>query len=162
MVLKEWIADFAKLHERARTAALSADEQRQYVEARESLSETLLAAQRLSLKPGEKARRALRVSRFFPVELHFTTPQNATTLDISRGGFSVLLGESPKIGDELAFVLKPPAAEPPINGRSTVVGLQKLFGNHRVAFALQGLSPSDVERLERIVFDAVLEHLGAV
>jgi hypothetical protein len=159
MQLKEWIADFDQLHRRAAQGTLPPEQQRLYLEGRASLSHTLLAAQRLSLKPGEKPRQALRVSRFLPVELHFSgATQQATTLDVSKGGFSVLLGEPPRIGDELAIVIKLPEA-PPINGRSTVVGILKLFGNHRVAFALQGLSAVEVERLERLVFDAVLEQL---
>jgi hypothetical protein len=163
MELHEWIAEFAGLHQRAREGGLSAALQRRYLEDRESLAQTLLAAQRLTLKPGEKPRRAVRVARFLPVELHFSeAPQRATTLDISKGGFAVLLGEPPKIGDELAVVLKPPGGAQPINGRSTVVGLQKVFGNHRVAFVFQGISAENIERLERLVFDAVLEQLRGV
>ena len=69
MRLREWIAAFRWLHEKARRGALAGDEVSAYHEAREDLAHMLLAAQRLTLMPGETAREALRVVRLLPLEL---------------------------------------------------------------------------------------------
>ncbi len=63
MSLADWLAEFRGLHQRAASDQLSPPEWVAYRQGREELARALLAAQRLSLKPGETPRQALRVAR---------------------------------------------------------------------------------------------------
>ena len=89
MRLREWIETFRFLHEKARRGRLRGKELAKYREARDDLAALLLAAQRLSFRPGETAREALRVARALPLDVRLSPrPLRAVTLDISTGGFS--------------------------------------------------------------------------
>jgi len=72
MNLGAWLATFRDLHERAKAGKLSQKEAVEYRMAREELARAMLAAHRLSLKPGETPRAALRVARALQVDLDWT------------------------------------------------------------------------------------------
>ncbi len=109
MSLADWLAKFRDLHERAAADKLSAPEWVAYREGREELARALLAAQRLSLKPGETPRQALRVARALQVNLEWSKGQvRALTMDISVGGFAALLAKAPATTDEVKFTLRLP------------------------------------------------------
>jgi len=158
--LTEWLLDFQRLHEKARRGQLGERDRQAYRAGRDDLARALLAAQRLTLRPGETPRRALRVARALQVDLDLVTSrERAVTIDLSTGGFSCLLAKAPPVGDEVGFSLRLPASEP-LAGRARVQDVRVLPGNVRVAF--QFTSPSDVdrERLELFVFDTVLAQLS--
>jgi len=160
MSLAEWLRTFRDLHERARRGSLKAAEEVAYRAGREELARALLAAQRLTLKPGETPRQALRVARALQVDLDLlTSQQRAITIDLSTGGFSCLLAKAPPLGDDVGFSLRLPATEP-LAGRVRVADVKPLQGNVRVAFQFAGLEPKDRERLELFVFDTVLAQLS--
>ncbi len=162
MRLRDWIAAVHALHLRVeRGEALTAEESGQYREAREELARLLLAAQRLSLKPGETAREALRIVRALPLELSLSDGAlRATTLDLSVGGFSALLPRAPVPFAEATFTLR--LRSGPLQGRARVVGVFEQDGAFRASFSLEGHSPEDAQRLESELFDAALSELQRV
>jgi hypothetical protein len=160
MSLSQWMSSFRDLHERARTGQLNGREQAIYKGARDELASALLAAQKLTLRQGQVARQALRVTRALQVDLDLvTTRTRAVTLDISTGGFAALLEKAPPLGEEIGYQLRVPASDP-VSGRARVADVKPQTGNVRVAFQFLNQSPEDRERLEMFVFDTVLAAIG--
>ncbi len=160
MGLAEWLAAFRQLHERARRGPLSPRDEALYRAGRDELARAMLAAQHLTLRPGETPRRALRVARALQVDLDLlTSRERAVTIDLSTGGFSCLLSKAPPVGEELKFSLRIPAAEP-VGGKARVQDVKVLPGNVRVSFAFVSQSDAERERVELFVFDTVLAQLA--
>jgi len=160
MSLSQWLSDFRDLHERARRKTLSERDTAIYRQGRDELARALLAAQRLTLKPGETPRQALRVARALQVDLDLlTSRERAITIDLSTGGFSCLLAKAPPLGDEIGYSMRIPASDP-LAGRARIADVKPHSGNVRVAFQLVGMPPEDKERLELFVFDTVLAQLA--
>ncbi|HEY6003640.1 MAG TPA: PilZ domain-containing protein [Anaeromyxobacter sp.] len=157
--LSEWLLAFRAMHEKARRGELKGREVETYRSGRDELARALLAAQRLTLRPGETPRRALRVARALQVDLDLgISRERAVSIDLSTGGFSCLLGKAPPTGDEVGFSLRLPAAEPLV-GRAHVQGVTVLPGNVRVSFSFVNQSEAEKERIEMFVFDTVLAQL---
>ena len=157
--LSEWLAAFRELHERARRGSLAPGEQAAYRSGRDELARALLAAQRLTLKSGETPRQALRVARALQIQLDLpTSRERSVTIDLSTGGFSVLLPKAPPLGDDVGVSLRLPAAEP-VACRARVTDVRPQAGQVRVAAHFVGMAPSERERLELFVFDTVLAQL---
>jgi c-di-GMP-binding flagellar brake protein YcgR len=149
------------MHERARLGQLDAKETAVYRAGRDQLARALLAAQRLTLKPSETPRQALRVSLALQVEIDVPTIHHrAVTLDISTGGFATLLSQAPTLKDEVRFTLSIPPGKP-VSGRCRVTDVKQHTGIVRVSFQFVGLSEEERERLELFVFDTVLAQLAS-
>jgi hypothetical protein len=158
--LAQWLLEFRQLHEKARRGQLGERELQLYRNGRDELARALLAAQRLTLRPGETPRRALRVARALQVDLDLVTArERAVTIDLSTGGFSCLLAKAPPVGDEVGFSIRLPAADP-LAGRARVTDARVLPGNVRVSFQFMSQADADKERLELFVFDTVLAQLS--
>ncbi len=158
--LAQWLLEFRQLHEKARRHQLSDRELQVYRGGRDELARALLAAQRLTLRPGAIPRRALRVGRALQVDVDLpTSRERAVTIDLSTGGFSCLLAKAPPVGDEVGFSLRLPASDP-LAGRARVTDVKVLPGNVRVSFQFANQSDADKERLELFVFDTVLAQLS--
>jgi hypothetical protein len=141
MSLSQWMSTFRDLHEKARRGQLSPRDAAAYRAGRDELARALLAAQKLTLRPGQVARQALRVARALQVDVDLVTSRTrAVTLDISTGGFSALLEKAPALGDEVSFQLRLPASEP-IAGRARIADVKPQSGNVRVAFQFVNQSP---------------------
>jgi hypothetical protein len=157
--LAEWILAFRQLHEKARRGQLAERELAAYRAGRDELARALLAAQRLSLRPGETPRRALRVARALQVDLDLpTSRERAVTIDLSTGGFSCLLSKGPPTGDEVGYALRLPGSGP-LTGRARVQDVKVLPGNVRVSFVFVNQGEAERERVEVFVFDTVLALL---
>lgn len=157
--LAEWIRGFKELHEKARAGKLSKPETDSYRGARDELARALLGAQRLTVKPGETPRQALRVARALQVDLDLLTSSvRAITIDLSTGGFACLLAKAPPSGDEFSFALRIPGAEP-LTGKVRVADVKPQQGNVRVSFQFVGVSAEERERVEMFVFDTVLGQM---
>ncbi len=157
--LADWLRTFRDLHEKARRGQLSPRDQQVYRAGRDELARALLAAQRLTCKPGETPRQALRVARALQVDLDLPTSRlRAITMDVSTGGFATLLAKAPPLGDEIGYSMRIPAAEP-LAGRARIADVKPLTGNVRVAFQFVNMSAEERERLEMFVFDTVLAQL---
>lgn len=158
--LTQWLLEFRQLHEKARRGSLGERELQLYRNGRDELARALLAAQRLTLRPGETPRRALRVARALQVDLDLVTSrERAVTIDLSTGGLSCLLAKAPPVGDEVGFSLRLPASDP-LAGRARVTDAKVLPGNVRVSFQFLNQTDADRERLELFVFDTVLAQLS--
>lgn len=160
MGLAEWLSAFRMQHAAARQGQLPARDLADYRARREELARALLVAQHLTLRPGEVARRALRVARALQADLQGGDyKQRAVTSDLSSGGFSALLGAAPGRAAELSCQLRLPGQEP-VKCRVRVVDVKPLEGSMRVAFAFVDLPEADRERIEMLVFDTVLDQLA--
>jgi hypothetical protein len=160
MSLGEWLEAFRALHERARAGQLLAEEQADYRAGREELARALVAAQRLTLKPGQTPRKALRVARALQVDLETKISHvRATTIDLSLEGFSALLAKAPPAGDEIQCTLRLPGSDPLVTAVKPV-DIKVQEGNARVSFAFVGLAEPQQERLEMLLFDTVLAQIG--
>ncbi len=159
MSLAEWLTTFRDMHERGRRGQLNPREAAVYKAGRDELARALLAAQRLTVKPGETPRQALRVSRALQIELDMPTAhQRAVTIDVSTGGFSTLLSRAPSLGEEVRYSLRMPASDP-LTGQCRVTDVKAQTGNVRVSFQFVGITPEERERIEVFVFDTVLAQL---
>jgi c-di-GMP-binding flagellar brake protein YcgR len=160
MSLSQWMQNFRDLHQRARSGKLNPREESVYRGARDELARALLAAQKLTLRPGQTARQALRVTRALQVDLDLVTSRvRAVTIDVSTGGFAALLEKAPPLGEEVGYTLRIPASDP-VAGRARVADVKPQAGNARVAFQFLNQSPEDKERLEMFVFDTVLAAIA--
>ncbi len=165
MDLSVWLTNFRELHERARRRLHTSDERALYLEAREQLARTLLAAQGHNPQPGASARRNFRVPKGMHVDVSFRAGAlRSRTLDISSGGFSCLMSGAPGEGTISGFVLWMPGQdEPPVVGRARIVAATEPSeqGNQRVSFTFEDVSDEDRERLEMLIFDLALGYIVA-
>ena len=158
--LADWVVAFRETHEKARSGKLTPQGVEKYEEEREALAQALIAAQRLSVKPGHTARQTLRVVLALPVELvRGAERDHLTTLDLTLGGFAVLLAKPPRVNDRVEFSLDLSRVEDSVKGRARVVNLQRKGRLYRVAFAFEGLSPADTQRVSFEVFDVALANI---
>jgi hypothetical protein len=155
-----WVEQFRALHARARKGALTESERRQYLASREQFAKALTAAQGLSLPSGLSARRTFRVAQGMQVDLSLSSgPLRTMTLDVSVGGFAVMMHKPPPESETPGFSLRLPGNAEPLVGRARIASVQRKIGTHRVSFAFEALSDKDAERLESILFDLALERL---
>lgn len=160
MDLQSWIANFAQLHEKAKGKSVAAEDLKAYREGREELARAMVAAQGLALKAGETPRHALRVARAYQVNLLLSTGRvHALTLDISTAGFATLLRGLPMASELVAISLNLPNGREPVLGQCKLVANARQQGVYRCSFGFHNVSEPDMERIEMIVFDAVLETL---
>jgi hypothetical protein len=162
MGLQEWLTEFRVLHDKARSGTLSDYDAKLYKDGREELAAALVQAQRLTRKPEESAREALRVARAVQVDLELNSgKQRVVTLDICIGGFSTMMGVAPEPNEAVGVTMRMPEGKDPIVARAKIVATKRqAAANHRVSFAFQGLLESDTERLSILVFDTALSRLG--
>ncbi len=157
MRLREWLETFRFLHERARAGRLAVAEIAAYHELREEFAALLLAAQCLTVAPGQTARGSLRAVRLLPLELQL--PSRAVrceTLDLSAGGFSTFVPVALPAGDRVGFALSLSSGE--LRGQARVVNVHDEGTAWRISFQLQGVAAADAERMETEVLDTALQH----
>jgi hypothetical protein len=155
-----WVEQFKMLHERARKGQLPESEKRRYMAAREQFARALTAAQGMTLPPGQSARRTFRIAQGLQVDLSLVSgPIRFMTLDVSCGGFSVMMHKPPSETEEPGFTLRLPGNQEPVVGRAKMASMQRKIGTHRVSFSMLGISDKDMERLESALFDLALERI---
>lgn len=162
MSANPFVEEFRAMHTRARAGQLNGeDEKRKYLASREQFARALTAAQGMMLPRGLSARRTFRVAQGLQVDLTLSEgPLRTLTLDVSCGGFSVLMHKPPPDSEVADFSLRLPGNAEPVKGKVKMVSAQRKIGTHRVSFAIQqGLSDKDLERLETALFDLVLERI---
>jgi len=155
--LREWIETFRFLHEKARAGRLTVAEVAAYHDLREEFAALLLAAQCLTVAPGQTARGSLRAVR--PLRLELSLPSGAVhseTLDLSAGGFSTFVPVALRAGDHLGFGLHLSSGE--LRGQARVVNVVDEGTAWRISFALVGPSSAEAERMETEVLDTALQH----
>jgi hypothetical protein len=159
MGFADWLREFRALHEKAKQGKLGAADLAVYRVGRDELARALLAAQRMTLPAGVRPRQGLRVPRALQADLQFPDGDvRAMTVDVSAGGFAALMAKPPKVGEELKVSLRIPGGEP-LRAEARVIEVRPQVGNARASFQLVGMEEADAERLELLVFDAVLAQL---
>jgi len=159
MALSDWLKEFRALHAEAKGGGLSGQRLVEYHAARDELARALLGAQHVALEPGQKPRRALRLSHALPAEIaFFDGTVKVATRSVSSGGLAALLARPPKPGEEVKVTLRMPGGEV-LQAAARVVEVKPQAGSAHVSFAWLGLSDAEVERIEMFVFDAILERL---
>ena len=154
--LTVWLHHFRDLHERARKGALTKSEEANYLTLREELARAMIAAQKLTLQPGQLPRRALRVARALQLDIEVGgMNQRTLTLDLSPGGFSALLARPPALGELVSVTLRLPAAES-LACRARITEVKPSGGPVRVGAQYIDLPAADRERLEMFIIDTVL------
>lgn len=162
MGVADWLRVFRALHERAKRGELKGRDLDEHRAACDELARALMAAQRLSPKPGEVPRHVLRVPRALQVDLE--TPVShvrAMTIDLWVGGFSVLLSKAPPAHEEQTATLRIPGGGEPLRATVLVAELKQQPGNVRASFAFKPLSDADRARIELLVIDTALSQLAA-
>lgn len=161
MSIADWLRAFRTLHERAKQGGLSGDDAETYRAGCDELARALLAAQRLTLKPGEAPRHALRVARAVQVDLESPTSRvRAMTIDLGVGGFSALLAKPPPSGEDVRCTMRIPGGES-LETEVVVVEVKQQPGSARVSFGFRRLSDAHRARLEMLVIDTALSNIAA-
>jgi hypothetical protein len=156
---EDWLKLFRKLHEDAKRGALKGVSLDEYLEARNELARALLAAQHVALEPGLQPRQSLRAARALQADLaFFDGTVRVATRTLSAGGFAAVLPGPQRPGEEVKVTLRLSGGEP-LQCEARVVESKPQAGNAHVSFKWVGLSAADAERVEMLVFDAVLEQL---
>jgi hypothetical protein len=161
MGLGDWLRMFRAVHERAKKGELQGTEAEEYRAACDELARALIAAQRLTLKPGEVPRHALRVACAVQVDLE--TPVShvrAMTIDLSVAGFSVLVAKAPPANEEHTATLRLPGGGEPLRATVAVSDLKQQPGTVRASFTFTRLPESERPRLEMLVIDTALSQLA--
>ncbi len=157
--LHDWIIDVCALHDRYREGRATTEECAAYLAAREDLTGALLLAQQLTMKVGNNARRALRVSAAVPVQMDLEGAQvTAVSLDLSAGGLATLVALSPPIGTTVPFRLRMGRDQKPVAGTAKVVAVAQMDGTVRMSLMFDELEPEDRLRVETVVFDVVVKR----
>jgi c-di-GMP-binding flagellar brake protein YcgR len=159
MGLREALRGFLKQHAQAKKGDLPDKDLSAYRDELEELVHALLAAQQAALEPGQKARSTVRVSQPVDVQLTFDGEKLATqTLNLSTGGFAIVLDEPPRIGTEVDVKLSLPGEEALLL-HARAANARRSGDRARVGFQFRPMSDADADRLATLVFDAVLGHL---
>ena len=155
MGLGESLKDLRDLHEMAKAGTLGAFDRLRYHAERDTLAQLLLSAQHVSLLPGQRPRRLLRVASALPADIEFSEGRvRAIALRLSSGGFGALLPRTPHVGDRMAVTIRVPGG-PPLHATARVVSARQQASNANASFEFVDLAESDVERMEMFVFDAI-------
>lgn len=158
--LAQWLAGFRALHDQARAGKLDRKLRDAYEQDREVLAKALLIAQRLGVKPGQTARKMLRVSIALPVDIiaRFAR-QSTTTLDLGLGGFAAMMDRPPGVNEGIDFALTLRRMKRAVGGRAKVVNSQRKGKPFRVAFTFEGLSEDESDAIALEVFDTALDAI---
>ncbi len=161
MSLGDWLRVFRTLHEKAMQGHLTGEDAEVYRGGCDELARALMAAQRLTPRPGEAPRHALRVARAVQVDLESPVSRvRAMTVDLGVTGFSTILAKAPPAGEELTATLKLPGREPLVT--AVIPGeTRPQPGSVRVAFTFRKLQDPDRAALELLVIDTALSQLAS-
>ncbi|WP_257461193.1 PilZ domain-containing protein [Archangium lipolyticum] len=160
MIENQFITEFRTLHEKARQGQLDEAERQSYLGAREQFAKTLLKAQGLMLE-GPEARRHYRVALSLPVELQMNYGNVWTkTLDISYGGFSVIMPHPVDQAERPDVVLQLMDGST-LAGRVRVVSQFQKHEKHRASFNFLDLTQRELDLLEIALIDFALERVNS-
>lgn len=153
---------FGVIHYRAKRDELSEDALLAYQNERDRLEQELRDAQYKTLPPGHRLRRNLRVPCSLLV--HFNMGgrvARAATLDVSATGLAAGFARPVQFSDKMNVRLMMPDGEPLfIRGRKVYIQPRR-NGGVRLGCEFVDLGNGEVERLERLVFDDILERLAS-
>jgi hypothetical protein len=162
MLAQADVARFRDLHERHKHEQLELDEVAAYESLREAFAAAFVRANRVSIRPGQTFRQAVRAACAIQLELTVEGRAHRTiTLELSVQGFAALVGGVCELDAPCAFNLRIRPHE--LRGTGRVRACERYgSGNmsYRVLVAFDPLSKADADRIEGAVFDAALVSLG--
>ena len=80
------------------------------------------------------------------------------TLDLTLGGFALMLDQPPRVGDRMRFTIA--LRDGPLSGEARVVNVQRKGRPYRVGFAFEALPPAAAARIGFEVLDGVISLVG--
>jgi hypothetical protein len=161
MGISDWLRIFRTLHERAKAGGLSKDDADAYRAGCDELARALIAAQRLTVKPGDAPRHALRVARAVQVDLESATWRaRATTAELGVSGFAALLAKAPPANEDLRCTMKIPGGAA-LETRVVAGEMKQQPGSVRASFSFAKLSDAERAALEVLVIDTALSQIAA-
>jgi len=155
------VARLRDLHQRRKHEELELDEVTTYEALRDAFAAAFVRANRVSVRPGQTYRQAVRAPCAIQLELTAEGRAHKTiTLELSAQGFAALIGVfiDPDAPCEFALRIRPAL----LRGTGRVLACARYgSGNrsYRVLVAFDPLNASDVERIEGVVLDAALASL---
>jgi hypothetical protein len=156
----EWLNRLEALHVSLRDKhPLSAEALAWYRAARASLLETAVEVQGRAVPSDRQPRRSFRVAR--PVQTLLEAPDWAAqtlTLDLSSGGFGVLLEQPPPFSERISATLLLPGRGP-VATPVSVAGTGAVGPLFRVAFRFDEPSEAVRDMLETTLLDDILVQL---
>lgn len=154
----QFFASFRALHHKARQGVLDATDRQKYLGMGEELARSLMKAQGQTVAQGLPARRQLRVSHLFQVEV--ANLYQTMTRELSCAGFSAVVTGALTVGDQVSWSLTPGRAMEPIIGTARVASCDRAAGgSYRVACEFGTLDEARLARLELAVLDAALARI---
>ena len=159
----KFVAEFKLLHEKMKKGALTPPERGRYDEARAQFGRIVMISQQLA-HSGQTLRSTLRMAKMLKVEVRPDggEPIKSSTIDLSAGGFAILLSSGLAVSRKGDFTLHLPkmvgGGTEPLSGRCQVASSRSQTGLFRVSFKFEPLQPGAQERLDVALIDAVLER----
>lgn len=149
-------------HYRAKRDELAENELVTYQSERSRLEQALREAQHGVLAPGHPLRRNLRVPCGLLVHLSMGDRiVRGSTLDVSASGLGVECGDPVEVTDVMNVRLSMPDGEP-LFARGRKVYIQRCDdGGLRFGCEFVEIAEEEIERLERLVFENVLDQLAS-
>jgi hypothetical protein len=154
----EFLAGFRALHEQAKRGELTPRDRNEYEAGRSELARAVGVARRVALHPGQTWRSTLRVPHGIQVEIQLPKGQLRTvTTELSVEGMTVVGCTVVGTGTPVGVTLHLPGGEL-VNARGRIA----ISKPKAVRFSvLLELAPEDHERLEMVIYDAVLATVRA-
>jgi hypothetical protein len=158
MSIREAIHRFEELHEEFKAGTFKSREALAFYESeRDEFLRAVLQAQKLSLRPGQTPRQAVRVAAALRLKFRFGPRQEVgTTIDFASTGFAAHVSTPLALRIPVDFEL---GVEPaPALGRARVVASSRdAAGQYHTSFSIETMSPEDRTRLEVAIIDIALE-----
>lgn len=161
----EFLEEFKRLHGKAKSGSLTAEDRARYNQAKLQLSRLVVVSQQIG-HAGPTLRSTLRMAKVLKVEIvpQGGAPTKGSTIDLATGGFAMLMPVSLVVGKPATFTLHLPrvgAGEAkPISGPCKVASSRQQGALFRVSFKFDVLPPDVEEQLSMVLIDAVLERFN--
>jgi hypothetical protein len=139
----------------SRSRPLEDAERSEYEKLRRALTDGYALAQKLTLGPGQIQRRSRRVALLLKTTV--TGPdfsETTATMNLSSGGFAVLLTDAPARRTRVDFVIHTRLGRLP--GKARVVAAVRRDRSWLASFAIDEMNPAAREVLEGIVLEQVV------
>jgi hypothetical protein len=155
-MFSQFLTDFRALHHVARRGQLHGDDRRHYEAVRDELARAVCESQRVQPPPGQTWRSILRVQRAVRVDLHLPSgPLTTTTTELTATCITAVVPNRVPFGTRVGVRLHTAFREHVVCHGCV---LASTASPPRLSLQLEALHPRDEERIEMVIFDALLAH----
>jgi PilZ domain len=152
-------SQFCEWHDGFKQGVLANETIERYMQARRDICGILLLGQRMAIATSAVTRGSLRVACTYQIEFGFPSGFVAsTTHDISTGGLSALVAESPPVGSVIPMRLMVGGGAT-IVGRCQVVKIDPMQDGIRMGVAFEGMPTEAREKIETALCDVIVTKL---